>query len=174
MKRIQSVQSTITPSFTKKSRSTFKYWFSHWCAFQMTALNLGAWKPKYLLHDIEKPWMKLFMSYDKVKAWHRTHSRHHLSYKDKNGKPLYLKYDVLDKLDYQAMLIDWECSRYTKAEAPKTALQELIDLSKREGDFAPDKILMSERTHKKLLENLKCHALFLNLEELHEFAESNT
>ena len=138
----------------------------------MVALNLGAWKPKYLLHDIEKPWLKLFMSYDKVKAWHRTHRKHHLSYKGNNGKPLYVNYDVLDKLDYQAMLIEWECSRYTKADAPKTALQELIDLSNREGDFTPDKVAMSEKVHKKLLENLKCHALLLNLEELHEFVES--
>lgn len=173
MEKIKSKANTITPGFTKKSRSTFAYWFAHWCAFQMVALNLGAWKPKYLLHDIEKPWLKLFMSYDKVKTWHRTHSKHHLSYKGNNGKPLYVNYDVLDKLDYQAMLIDWECSRYTKAEAPKTALQELIDLSNREGDFAPDKVAMSEKTHKKLLENLKCHALFLNLEELHDFAKSN-
>lgn len=27
--------------FTKKDRSTFKYWFAHWCAFNMTALNFG-------------------------------------------------------------------------------------------------------------------------------------
>ena len=45
--------------FTKKDRSSFKYWFAHWCGFQITALNLGIWKPKYLLHDIEKPWLKL-------------------------------------------------------------------------------------------------------------------
>ena len=45
--------------FTKEERSGFKYWFAHWCAFQMTALNLKCWRPKYLLHDIEKPWLKL-------------------------------------------------------------------------------------------------------------------
>ena len=38
--------------FTKADRSSFKYWFAHWCGFQLTALNLGIWKPKYLLHDI--------------------------------------------------------------------------------------------------------------------------
>lgn len=53
--------------FTKEERSGFKYWFAHWCAFQMTALNLKCWKFKYLLHDIEKPWLKLiWKNYNKV------------------------------------------------------------------------------------------------------------
>ena len=43
-------QSTITPGFTRDDRSTFKYWFAHWAGFQVTALNLGIWKPKYLFH----------------------------------------------------------------------------------------------------------------------------
>ena len=30
--------------FTKEDRSSFKYWFAHWCGFQLTALNLGIWK----------------------------------------------------------------------------------------------------------------------------------
>lgn len=45
--------------FTKEERSGFKYWFAHWRAFQMTALNLKCRKFKYLLHNIEKPWLKL-------------------------------------------------------------------------------------------------------------------
>lgn len=51
-----------TYGFDKESRSTFKYWFAHWCAFQMVALDLHVWRPKYLLHDIEKPWLRLFFS----------------------------------------------------------------------------------------------------------------
>ena len=47
--------------FDKSQRSKFKYWFAHWCAFNMTALNLGVWKFKYLFHDIEKPWLMLFL-----------------------------------------------------------------------------------------------------------------
>ena len=46
--------------FSKSERSSFKYWFAHWCAYNMTALNLGMWKPKYLWHDIEKPWLMMF------------------------------------------------------------------------------------------------------------------
>ena len=66
--------------FTKADRSSFKYWFAHWCGFQLTALNLGIWKPKYLLHDIEKPWLKLLWKgdYKRVQKWHRTHNKHHL------------------------------------------------------------------------------------------------
>ena len=99
--------------FTKEERSSFSYWFAHWCAFQMTALNLKVWRPKYLFHDFEKPWLRLFMSYDKVQKIHRKHNRHHLSYTGKKSK------------DYEAMLIDWECSRFTKESSPRTAYEEL-------------------------------------------------
>ena len=66
--------------FGKEDRSTFKYWFAHWCAFNMTALNLKCWKFKYLFHDWYKPWLKLFMSYKKLQKFHRYHSNHHLEY----------------------------------------------------------------------------------------------
>lgn len=96
--------------FDEKDKSSFKYWFAHWCSYNMTALNLNAWKFKYLFHDIEKPWLKLFWGdYKKVRKWHREHNRHHWTYKDKNN------------LDYEAMVIDWECSRYTKKDSPLTA-----------------------------------------------------
>ena len=67
--------------FTKEERSGFKYWFAHWCAFQMTALNLGCWKFKYLFHDIEKPILRLFFKYKTVQRIHRRNNRHHLEYK---------------------------------------------------------------------------------------------
>ena len=86
--------------FTKEERSGFKYWFAHWCAFQMTALNLKCWKPKYLLHDIEKPWLKLLWGdYKRVQRWHREHNSHHLEY----------FFTHKGKADWQAMVIDWEC-----------------------------------------------------------------
>lgn len=97
--------------FTKEERSSFKYWFAHWCAFQMTALNLKAWKFKYLFHDIEKPWLKLFWDYKKVQKWHRLHNAHHLEYPGKK--------------DWEAMVIDWECSRFTKDAAPLDAYGEM-------------------------------------------------
>ena len=100
--------------FSKKERSTFPYWFAHWCAFNMTALNLRVWKFKYLFHDIEKPWlMLLWRDYKRVQKYHRTHNRHHLEYNGKRG------------YDYMAMIIDWECSRFTKKDAPMDAWQTL-------------------------------------------------
>ena len=95
--------------FTKQERSSFSYWFAHWCSFQMTALNLKVWKPKYLFHDIEKPFLKLIWDYKKLQKWHRMNNSHHLEYKG--------------KIDVESMIIDWECSRFTKAEAQMTAIE---------------------------------------------------
>lgn len=107
--------------FDKKDRSKFKYWFAHWCAYQMTALNCNKWKFKYLFHDIEKPFMLYFYmwifrmthedAYKRVQKWHRNHNRHHIEYKGKK--------------DYDAIIIDWECSRFTKKSSPLTASEEL-------------------------------------------------
>ena len=107
--------------FQKEDRSKFKYWFAHWCAYQMCALNCNNWKFKYLFHDIEKPFMLYFYmwicgmkhedAYKRVQKWHRNHNRHHIEY---NGKK-----------DYDAIIIDWECSRFTKSSSPLTAADEL-------------------------------------------------
>lgn len=108
--------------FDKSDRSRFKYWFAHWCSYNMVALNLNAWKFKYLFHDIEKPFMLYWYmwvcrlnhtdAYKKVQKWHRAHNRHHLEYKGKK--------------DYESMVIDWECSRFTKTSSPRTALEEAL------------------------------------------------
>ena len=104
--------------FTKADRSSFKYWFAHWCGFQLTALNLGIWKPKYLLHDIEKPWLKLLWKgdYKRVQKWHRTHNKHHLEYGLKHG---------WDEIDWEALMIDWECCGLSKQEAQLDARETL-------------------------------------------------
>lgn len=104
--------------FTKADRSSFKYWFAHWCGFQLTALNLGIWKPKYLLHDIEKPWLKLLWKgdYKRVQKWHRTHNKHHLEYGLNHG---------WDAIDWEALMIDWECCGLSKQEAQLDARETL-------------------------------------------------
>ena len=104
--------------FTKADRSSFKYWFAHWCGFQLTALNLGIWKPKYLLHDIEKPWLKLLWKgdYKRVQIWHRTHNKHHLEYGLEHG---------WDSIDWEALMIDWECCGLSKQEAQLDARETL-------------------------------------------------
>lgn len=99
------------PKFNRNKRATFKYTFWHWLAFNLVAIELKVWKPKYLLHDIEKPWLRLILrDYSKVQKWHRTHNSHHLEY---NGPK-----------DYEAMVIDWEASRYSKNAQPRTAIEE--------------------------------------------------
>lgn len=103
--------------FTKNDRSTFKYWFAHWSAYQMTALNLGCWKWKFLLHDIEKPFIKLFKPYKFVQKFHREHANHHLnSFLIGNKK--------LKQMDFVGMVVDWECARFTKKAQPRNAAQE--------------------------------------------------
>ncbi len=97
--------------FDKSQRSSFSYWYNHWKAFNEVARDLRIWKLKYLLHDIEKPWLKLILrDYKKVQKWHRLHNSHHLEYPGEK--------------DWIAMIIDWECSRYTKKAAPRTAIEE--------------------------------------------------
>lgn len=103
--------------FSKQERSSWRYFWAHWCAFQMIALNLGVWKPKYLLHDWYKPWLKMFgVPYKKIQKFHRTHSNHHLEY---------LNYGHPHKLDWMAMVIDWECSQYTKEVCDRNAREEM-------------------------------------------------
>lgn len=99
--------------FDKDSRSSFAYWWNHWLAFQYVALGYGVWKFKYIFHDSYKPWIKLFgMPYEKLQKFHRTHSRHHLEW-------AYDHYWI--GVDWEAMVIDWECSRFTKLAAQLNA-----------------------------------------------------
>lgn len=101
--------------FSKEQRSSFTYWYYHWKAFNLTAFHLGCWKFKYIFHDIEKPWlMLLWKDYKLVQTWHRAHNNHHIEYPH-----------IFD-IDWEAVVIDWESSRYTKLAAPRTAYQELI------------------------------------------------
>ena len=100
--------------FTKEQRSTFSYWYYHWKTFNHTAWKLGAWKIKHLFHDIEKPWLKLALhDYSKVQRIHRMHNKHHLEYR------------IPEKRDWVSMVIDWECSRFTKELCPRTAIEEI-------------------------------------------------
>lgn len=136
---LATLQSKFRPVhlFGKDSRSSFPYWFAHWCAYQMTALNLGVWKFRYLFHDFEKPWFKLFMKYKKLQTWHRLHSRHHLEYGLKHG---------WDRLDAEALIIDWECCRFSKISAPLDARRTL------EYEVARDKWKEHEKEIRSVIE----------------------
>ena len=111
----------VIHGFDKSERSGFKYWFAHWCSFQVVALRTRLWKPKYLLHDIEKPWLRLFMDYKKVQTRHRTRNRHHLEYGRIHG---------WEKVDWTALVIDWECGSLSKLSCPRDARQELAKVLK--------------------------------------------
>lgn len=95
--------------FDESEKSSFKYWYAHNQAFNKVAKEWGVWKFKYLFHDIEKPFMKLFLPYEKVRKWHRSHNRHHISYPDKT------------RIDWMALLIDYQCGMYTKKDMPENA-----------------------------------------------------
>lgn len=120
--------------FDKEDRSTFSYWFAHWCAFQMTALNCKAWKIKYLFHDCEKPWLKLFLPYHKVQELHRSHNKHHPEWLERQLSQCRWTVDkLLDKFDYNATIIDWECSHYTKSQCKLNAYGEYRKLMSYDG-----------------------------------------
>lgn len=109
--------------FSKAERSSFPYWFAHYCAYNMTALNCKAWKFKYLFHDIEKPFLRLILPYERVQKIHRKHNKHHPEWlENKINKKYNSKF--LDKVDYEGMIIDWECSHFTKSECPYLAFDE--------------------------------------------------
>ena len=93
--------------FTSSEKSTFAYWWAHNRAYNKVAREWGVWKFKYLFHDIEKPFMKLFLPYEKVRKWHRTHNRHHISYPDKT------------RIDWMALALDWESGMCSKKDMPE-------------------------------------------------------
>ena len=104
--------------FTKADRSTWRYFWAHWCAFQMVAITMGVWRPKHLFHDWYKPWLKMFgMPYEKIQKFHRYHSTHHIEYFN-TGKDL-------QKFDWISLIVDWECSQYTKEACPRNAREEM-------------------------------------------------
>lgn len=88
--------------FEKKDRSTFAYWFAHWCAYQMTALNMKCWKFKYLFHDIN-----IFHGI------HKKYNSHHL-----------LSILCKHNGDWESMIVDWECSRFTKQDYTLNAAEQ--------------------------------------------------
>ena len=103
--------------FTVKEKSTFQYWAWHYFAFNYTAWKLGVWKPKWLLHDIEKPWLKLIWGdYMRVRQWHKHHNSHHIFYGRRNG---------MNKIDWLGAVIDWECSHLTKCAAVRNGREEV-------------------------------------------------
>ena len=110
--------------FTKDQRSTFPYWFWHWLAFNDVARELHVWRPHHILHDIEKPFLRLVFPYKKVQKWHRLHNRHHLEYR------------YPERRSWLDMIIDWEASGRTKYACPRNAIEE-ARFKLNEGSMSP-------------------------------------
>ena len=101
--------------YSAEEKSSFPYWFEHWKAYQYTAIKLGCWRFRFLLHDWEKPWMRLFMPYSDVARWHKSNRRHHSEYK--GGQ---------NKIDYLGLVIDYECSMLTKQQCNWNAYEYIV------------------------------------------------
>lgn len=116
--------------FTEKQRGTFKYTIAHVLAYNMVALNLGVWRPKYLFHDWEKPWMMLFAKhilhksspYEWVRNWHRTHRKHHIQYY--RAATMFRSGRYPNPVE---IILDWEASQYTKLASPQDAYTYYIE-----------------------------------------------
>lgn len=65
------------------------------------------------------------MDYKKVQKIHRKNNRHHPEYR--NPK----------RIDWETLVIDWECSRYTKIEAPLNA-RETYEHYLKTNRFSPE------------------------------------
>lgn len=103
--------------FDKSQRSGWRYYWAHWAAFQMVAVMLGVWRPRHLFHDWYKPWLKMFgIPYSEIQYIHRHSSRHHLEYLELNNET---------RFDWDSMIVDWECSQYTKEACKRNARQKL-------------------------------------------------
>lgn len=103
--------------FTKADRSTWRYFWAHWCAFQMVAITLGVWRPKHLFHDWYKPWLKMIgLKYSFIQHFHRTHANHHLEWLDGHSPA---------SMDWISLIVDWECSQYTKEACYRNAREEM-------------------------------------------------
>lgn len=95
--------------FSETEKSSFSYFFAHWSAYQMIALKWRVWKPKFLFHDVEKPFLRLFLPYKHVRKFHRRYHKHHIAYRRPH------------KINWLELAIDWECSFLTKEDQPMNA-----------------------------------------------------
>lgn len=96
----------------KKRYSHALYSLRHIVCINKLAAKLGVWKPKYLLHDMDKVFMYLFCTGKTVKEIHQAHrakSTHHVEYFEQK------------KMDWEMAVLDWESARFTKPDKPLNA-----------------------------------------------------
>lgn len=97
MKNIDKIQ------YTLKHRRSFR---------RIEKELLGHNTFRSLFHDLDKIFLYMFFDYQTVHKWHREHAKHH-------------SIKAATKKDFQQMVIDWECARYTKPDKPLNARETL-------------------------------------------------
>lgn len=96
--------------------SKMKYTIKHRKYYRIVAKELGVFKPRHYLHDLDKLILLFFTKpkhNKKISNFHRNYSRHHDNNKNKTRN------------DYIDMIIDWECARFTKPDKPLNARDTL-------------------------------------------------
>jgi len=129
--------------FDEKDKAGFIYTYYHWLAYQLVAKKLGVWKWRYLTHDVEKPFLKILLGLQSMRKWHKHNRKHHLFYGRKHG---------VENIDYDAAVIDWEASRYTKNAAPYNAREEAgIIIANENNKYTKEEIeVFKEKIYKSL------------------------
>ena len=101
-----------------KNLDRIKYTCKHWLQLQKTAINCKHWRPWYLLHDVDKIIMFMFLNENFVRDLHKKISLHHYN------SLWFKKFGFVDV--YQSV-IDWESARFTKPDKPLNA-EDTLDL----------------------------------------------
>lgn len=93
-----------------------KYTLNHRKAFRMIEKQLfGKVSLRGYFHDLDKVVLYPLFGKDITSKLHRKFARHHV----KRAKT---------KRDFQEMVVDWECARYTKPDKPMNAYETLYTL----------------------------------------------
>ena len=93
--------------------SKIKYTIKHRKAFrQVEKQLLGHNTLRGYLHDLDKVFLYMVLSYKTVHSIHRNYSRHHTNKAHTHS-------------DFIQMVIDWECARFTKPDKPLNARETL-------------------------------------------------
>lgn len=90
-----------------------RYTMQHRKAFRAVEREMfGKVSIRGWLHDIDKFLMYFFLDKEATSEIHRKFARHHV----RRAKT---------KRDFQEMVVDWECARYTKPDKPLNAYETL-------------------------------------------------
>lgn len=100
-------------SGVKTKTKHIRYTIEHRRAFRLIEKKLfGRVSIRGYLHDLDKVFLYLFLSKESASKLHRKFARHHIN-------------RARTKRDFEEMVVDWECARYTKRDKPLNAYETL-------------------------------------------------